>query len=403
MGAVLRREDVFAAALHVDILLWRSKFVCPVHGHLPREGIRLSHLHEIFRLAPARNDHHPAVRTAVGVGVPLLVLVLAGRIDLAIFASFGAFTGIYGRNEPHRERLLHQAKAGLLLLVFILTGSLASHAGIGPWGIVIGTTLVAGLGTLGTGFGRLRPAGSLFHIFAFGAISSVPGQPPVWQGMLAATLTVAFALAVAVSSRIIPGRRSPWTRRANAPFTRRERKDIVLDALQYMAAAGAAGSIAVLLGIGHSYWAMVAAVVPLAGPTVTHRLGRAVNRILGTTGGLALTWLILLLGFHPWVLVLVIALLQFLAESFIARQYTIAQTFVTPLALISTELAHPSGPLPLIQDRAVETLIGALIGVLTVIAMSIRERTAVARRRQTAPPPNSPSTMTETTDSSPAK
>lgn len=364
-----------------DILLWRSNFAVSGSGHLPRKGIRLNHVHEIFRLAPARNDHHPAVRTAVGVGVPLLVLVLAGRIDLAIFASFGAFTGIYGRNQPHRQRLAHQAKAGLLLLVVILAGSVASHAGIGPWGIVIGTTLVAGLGTLGTGFGRLRPAGSLFHIFAFGAISSVPGQPPVWQGMLAAVLTVAFSLAVAVSARIVPTHRSPWIPPVHEPFTARERKDIVLDAVRYTVAAGAAGSIAVLLGIGHSYWAMVAAVVPLAGPTVTHRLGRAVNRILGTTAGFGLTWLILLLGFQPWMLVLAIALLQFLAESFIARQYTIAQTFVTPLALVSTELAHPSGPLPLIQDRAVETLIGALIGVLVVLAASFRERTAAVRRR----------------------
>ena len=82
---------------------------------------------------------------------------------------------------------------------------------------------------------------------------------------------------------------------------------------------------------------------------------------------------------------LVIAVLQFCAESFIARQYTIAQTFVTPLALISTELAHPSGPLPLIQDRAIETVIGALVGVLVVIRHVLRERTAAARGGQ--PPP----------------
>ncbi|QCB99001.1 FUSC family protein [Arthrobacter sp. PAMC25564] len=336
----------------------------------------MHHFKEIFRLTPARNDHHPAIRTAVGVGVPLLVLVLAGRIDLTIFASFGAFTGIYGRNQPHRQRLVHQAKASLLLLLFIFAGAVCAHAGIGPWGIVIGTTLVAGLGTLGTGFGRLQPAGSLFHIFAFGAISSVPSQPPVWQGMLAAALTVAFALAVAVSSRVHPGHRSPWTRPLAEPFTPGERKAILLDAVRYTTAAGVAGSIAVLLGIGHSYWAMVAAVVPLAGPTVTHRLGRALNRILGTTAGLGLTWVILLGELPPWALVLVIAVLQFLAESFIARQYTIAQTFVTPLALVSTELAHPSGPLPLIQDRAIETLIGALVGVLVVLAASGRDRTA---------------------------
>ena len=39
---------------------------------------------------------------------------------------------------------------------------------------------------------RLRPAGSLFHIFAYAAVSSVPGYPPIWQGMLTAALSGAI-------------------------------------------------------------------------------------------------------------------------------------------------------------------------------------------------------------------
>lgn len=329
---------------------------------------------EWFRMAPAHNDHHPAVRTAIGVGVPLLTLVLVGRIDLAIFASFGAFTGIYGRNEPHRERLGHQAKAGALLLLVIFAGTLCSRAGIDTWGIVIGTTIVAGAGTLATGFGRLKPAGSLFHMFAFAAIASVPGQPPIWQAMLTAAATVVFSLIVGQIAQVLPSPRTPWVKPVRAPFDHSGRQAIWLEAAQYTVAAGLAGSLATLMGIGHNYWAMVAAVVPLAGPTVSHRLGRGVNRILGTSVGLGLTLLILLLGLPPWMMVLVIALMQFLAENFIARQYAIAQIFVTPLALMSTELAHPSSPGPLIQDRALETLIGAAVGVGVMLSMHYRSR-----------------------------
>lgn len=346
----------------------------PDHSPAKREASAPGRTREWFRMAPAHNDHHPAVRTAIGVGVPLLVLVLAGRVDLAIFASFGAFTGIYGRNEPHRQRLGHQAKAGLLLLLVILAGTLCSHAGIGAWGIVIGTTIVAGVGTLATGFGRLRPAGSLFHIFAFGAIASVPGHTPIWQAMLTAAATVAFSLAVGQFARVFPSRRTPWVKPAHVSSTPTDRKVIWLEAAQFAVAAGVAGSLATLLGIGHNYWAMVAAVVLLAGPTVTHRLGRGVNRLIGTTIGLGLTLLILLLGLPPWMIVLVIALLQLLAENFIARQYAIAQIFVTPLALMSTELVHPSAPGALIQDRALETLIGAAVGAVVVLAIHYRSR-----------------------------
>lgn len=343
-------------------------------GASSRPGSSLDRARDWFRMAPANNDHHPAVRTAIGVGVPLLLLIVVGRIDLAVFASFGAFTGIYGRNEPHRQRLEHQAKAGLLLLLAVFAGALCSAAGVGTWGIVLGATLVAGLGTAATGFGRLKPAGSLFHIFAFGAIASIPSHPPIWQGMLTAAASVAFSLAVGQFVRAFPRYRTPWIKPVHTPFTSTERQVIWLEAAQYAVAAGAAGSIATLLGIGHNYWAMVAAVVPLAGPTVSHRLGRGVNRILGTTLGLVLTLLILLLGLPPWGIVLVIVLMQFLAESFIARQYALAQVFVTPLALMSTELAHPSSPGLLIKDRALETLIGAAVGVVVVLSMHYRSR-----------------------------
>src|SRR6476469_3823419 len=83
----------------------------------------------MFTMAPANKDHQVAVRCAVGVFVPLLSLVLLGRLDLAIFASFGAFTGIYGRNEPHGRRLILQLRAGTLMLAVILLGALTARAG----------------------------------------------------------------------------------------------------------------------------------------------------------------------------------------------------------------------------------------------------------------------------------
>ncbi|MCC3273605.1 FUSC family protein [Arthrobacter zhangbolii] len=334
----------------------------------------MTHLQEMFRMGPAHNDHHAAVRCAVGIGLPLLLVLFLGRIDLAIFASFGAFTGIYGRNEPHRQRLGHQGRAGALMLAVILAAALCARLDLDAWGTVVGTTLVAGLGTVATGFWRLRPAGSLFHIFAFAAISSVPNQPPVWQGMLTAVLTVSFSILIGQSGMFLRKYRTAWDKPARPRFSAAQRRFIYLDGLQYAVAASLAGSIATLLGIGHNYWAMVAATVPLVGQTVRHRVYRGLQRILGTFGGLLLTALILLPGLEPWQMVLVIAACQFGAEMFIARQYALAQVVVTPLALVSTELAHPSNPMHLLQDRGIETLIGAAVGMAVVLAMHLRRK-----------------------------
>ena len=345
----------------------------------------MTHLREMFRIAPAHNDHHVAIRCAIGIGLPLLLVLALGRIDLAIFASFGAFTGIYGRNEPHRQRLGHQARAGALMLAVILAAALCARLDLDAWGTVIGTTVVAALGTVVTGFWRLRPAGSLFHIFAFAAISSVPNQPPVWQGMLVAVLTVAFSILLGQSGMLARRYRTDWSRPVRPRFSAAQRRFIYIDGLLYGIAAALAGSIATLLGIGHNYWAMVAATVPLIGQTVRHRVHRGLQRILGTFAGLVLTALILFPGLEPWQMVLVIAACQFGAEMLIARQYALAQAVVTPLALVSTELAHPSNPVQLLTDRGLETLIGASVGMAVVVAVHLRQRHLATKQQRHTP------------------
>jgi uncharacterized membrane protein YccC len=105
------------------------------------------------------------------------------------------------------------------------------------------------------------------------------------------------------------------------------------------------------------------------------------QRIVGTALGLVLLAGILLLRPAPWQTVLVIAACQFGAEIFIARQYVLAQVFVTPLALISTLLVVPSSPTILLRDRILETIIGATVGVTVVLAPTAWRR---LRARQPA-------------------
>jgi len=343
-------------------------------------------LAEMFSIAPGNKDHHPALRCAVGVFVPLLTLVLLGRLDLAIFASFGAFTGIYGRGEAHGTRFALQLRAGALMLLVILLASLAARLGgtLGldgaatTWFLVLATTAVAGACSVAVSWWRLRPAGSLFHIFAFAAIASIPNQPPLWEGMLVAALTTAFCLLIGFSSRILASHRPPWVRPRPLRRTPDERRAAWLEGAGYLVAAGLAGTLATWagqrLGFGHNYWAMVAAVVPLVGHTTRHRVRRGLQRIIGTVLGLVVLAGILLLDPAPWQTVLIMVLCQFGAEMFIIRQYLLAQLFVTPLALISTLLVVPASPAILLRDRIIETVIGAAVGLAVVLAPTVWRR-----------------------------
>jgi uncharacterized membrane protein YccC len=351
-------------------------------------------LSEMFTMAPGNKDHHVALRCAAGVFIPLITLMLLNRLDLAVFASFGAFAGIYGRNEPHAKRFVIQLRAGLLMLLVVLLAALTARTGeafsLTPaettWIQVLATTVVAGGCSWIVARWRLRPSGSLFHIFAFAAIASIPNQPPLGQGMLVAALTVALSLLIGISSRVARSHRTPWVRPQRPRTTPGERQAARLEAVGYVVAAGLAGTLATLagewLGFGHNYWAMVAAVVPLVGHSTRHRVSRGMQRIVGTALGLVLLAGILWLRPAPWQAVLVIAACQFGAELFIARQYVLAQVFVTPLALVTTLLVAPASPAILLRDRIIETVIGAAVGVAVVLAPGLWRR---LQARQPAP------------------
>lgn len=332
----------------------------------------------LLTMGPGNRDHLIGLRTAVGIFVPLATLLVFDRLDLTVFVVFGAFTGIYGRVQGYGNRLYAQAKAGMVFLVVMALAMLTSTYLIQPagpaldtWLIVGLTTLVAGVASVVVAWLRLRPAGSLFHIFAFAAIASLPSQPPVAQGLGAALATIVFSILVGLTGIVRPGYRSLAPFLPSRPVGSDERRVILLEGIGYLIAAGLAGSVAALLGpvlsTGHPYWAMVSAVVPLVGHTSERRIRRGLHRVLGTLVGLLLMALIVVAQPPIWILILVIGAAQFGAEMFVARNYFIAQIFVTPLALVGVSLVS-GATMQLFYDRALETVLGSLIGVLVVLA-----------------------------------
>jgi uncharacterized membrane protein YccC len=111
----------------------------------------------------------------------------------------------------------------------------------------------------------------------------------------------------------------------------------------------------------------------LVGHSTRYRVNRGLQRIVGTFLGLVLLAVVLWLHPQLWVIVLIIAVLQCVAELFIARQYVLAQMSVTPLALLSTVLAMSASTdtidtSGLLYDRFLETVIGSAVGMACVLA-----------------------------------
>ncbi|MDR7166203.1 putative membrane protein YccC [Pseudarthrobacter oxydans] len=123
------------------------------------------------------------------------------------------------------------------------------------------------------------------------------------------------------------------------------------------------------------HWAMAAAAVPLAAANVASGIYRGIHRIVGTFLGLFIVAFLLLPS--PWqldaqkdvsALVMTIILFQFSTELFMMRRYGVAMVSFTPVILLVTQLAAPVSPYVLIVERGVETLIGAIVGIVVLIS-----------------------------------
>lgn len=339
-------------------------------------------LHEIFAVPSGRGHRFPAVRVAAGLLIPLLVLILLGRTDLTLCAIFGSLTGVFGRTEPHWRRLRHQTLSGVLMCLTVVAGVSMSVAGRSDWEVVAAATLVAGVISVAADVLRVRPAGPFTYIFAFTATAAAPFSGSIGEAALAVSGSVLTAVLLGVAGRLharthTPGlqpRTPPRTPRAPSPprslrqpAPRPDWTRILIHSGRYVAAVAAAGSLALLLGPGHSYWAMLAACAPIAAADAARAPLRAGHFILGTYAGVLLSALLLQPEWTPVQLAVLLALLQFGGEMYVIRNYGLAMVFLTPVALLMTGFVSTQPVWDLTVDRAVETTIGAVVAVVVIL------------------------------------
>lgn len=329
----------------------------------------MNQLREFFSLRPAQRDHIPAFRIALGVALPLFGLMVLGRLDLAMYAAFGAFAGIYARNESPRARVVRQSIAGGLLTGGVAVGAVLGVAEASPWVVTVVASAISGVGSVIAARFDLRPAGSIFFIFATAAVGSVHGGAPVWLATAVAGVSAGVSVLLGAGAHLIGERplsdATPTQAALSSPA-------LVAHGVRFTVAplvAGALGiaSTALVTGLSHPYWAMVAAVVPISAPQRRARVQRGVQRMVGTIGGVVVTAFLLSFPAEPWQLVVWIILLQFLAELYVGCNYSLALLFITPIALLMTQIGNPTEPGPLLLARAVETVIGAVVGLAVVV------------------------------------
>jgi len=347
----------------------------PAYPGLMRERMREVGA-RFVKVSPHQGEHRVAARVAVSVAVPLLVLWAIGRLDLSVYASFGAFASLYGRLDGYRDRILMQlAAGGVQVTAMVLGTTLSVIDAPDAVRVVVVAALAAGVTLIAHAY-RWHPPGALFAVFAAGACATLPASGrTLAEGAVVGAGGAALAVAVTVLIALFR-RGLPWAS-ATKPDVRRS------VAAEMAVTVGVGSLLAGIVGLAlvgtHWYWAMVAAVAALGGASTTARIVRGAQRLIGTCIGILLAAALLMLPLPPLAVLAVAIALQVCAELFVGRNYGLAMVFITPLALLMIELAVPVEAGPLLRDRLVDTLLGVAVGTaVAVVSATVRRRRAGA-------------------------
>lgn len=129
-----------------------------------------------------------------------------------------------------------------------------------------------------------------------------------------------------------------------------------------------AGGIALLLDNAHAYWAAAFAILVVqTGGTRIAQLQRAFHRTVGTAAGLIAFAVVLELDLSHWWLVALVVVFQAMVELLVTRNYAVAVTFITPLALVISTRLTTMDTETIILDRAVDTVIGVGVAILVLV------------------------------------
>ncbi|MGV9342475.1 FUSC family protein [Streptomyces sp. NPDC003688] len=150
---------------------------------------------------------------------------------------------------------------------------------------------------------------------------------------------------------------------------RRRAAALMPTAVRTAVGTAVAGGLALFLGVGHSYWAAISAAAVLHSVNVWSTVQRSVQRTIGTAIGLLITSAVLVM--HPGSLAIIclIIVFEFLLEYVVARNYGLGVVFLTPLALLLSELSSPVSAERLLHDRVIGSVIGISVGLVCALLL----------------------------------
>ncbi|WP_378147310.1 FUSC family protein [Cnuibacter sp. UC19_7] len=328
---------------------------------------------DLVRVRPAPHPRWPiATQAALAMALPVGLFTLLGQPLVGLQAAGGAFTALYLASASVRERARALPLVGLLLIGCAAAGALVAPD---PAAVAVGLVVVTVVSSALAYAFALGPPGPVFFALVYGMATNVTAvvdgvrrvDPLSFLAVFIVGCLIAYA--VAVAPLVVPAvrRRSARALRTLLPGPRLGVETRLL--LVRVAIVAVVGTVLSTLWIDQerAYWAVCSGIAVI-GVNAGRRTAmvRGSQRFVGTVAGAGLFALIALVSVPAPLLALVLAALQFLIELLVVRNYALALVFITPLVLLISSAAVPGADLGgLAMERVLDTLLGAVLGMLT--------------------------------------
>ncbi|MDO6563176.1 FUSC family protein [Amphritea sp. 1_MG-2023] len=301
--------------------------------------------------------------SALSVGLPALIGAWLGDIQTAMLGCLGGLSILYMRQTHIPRRMMTLATCAF---GFSLSFALGVVTNFDPLFSAATLTLNVFMVTVICRFYSVPPPGTLFFIVVACLARTLP-----FDLSLAAERT-GILMFGAMGGCCLALLYSVYQVYISKTFVDRPTEEIdhniiviSIESVVISLFVGGGYVLALLLQLDNPYWVPISTIAIMQGATFRAIWHRNVHRIIGTTIGMGIAWVIFSFAPGPWETAFLILGLSFIIELLITRNYGLAVMFITPLTVIFTDTNIPTGETDqLILSRLFDIILGSVIGYI---------------------------------------
>lgn len=321
-------------------------------------------LRDLYALKPSPRGWHIPLLASLCVGLPLFAGYVLGNVHNGALASMAGLVILYLPEASFTRRIITLMACSFGLMASFFSGLLFSF---NPWG----ASIYLGLFTFGvhwiTRYFKLKPPGNFFFIMLAAVGICMPFNPEqISHKTGLATMGCIGACLLAFVYGLISRSKNQASGETETIIVKKNLINGTAESAIFGLFIGISLAVAKIFQLENPYWVPVSCLAVMQGVSAKHIWQRSLQRIIGTFLGLGLAYILLSLKLPVWGICLGIALMQFVVEMFITRNYGYAVIFITSLTLLLAEFGSSlSGrPNELVVARFTDIVLGSLVGAV---------------------------------------